>query len=589
MRYRFAKNRGSFGSALALVVSAMVLPARATNLLVNPGFESPVGTTNPNGDVTGWTLYPAFFTGGDGAARANYQNHTPGGEWSIWLQTFYSAGGVYQNVGNAVAGTNYTLSCDYFFEQNYPPGVLCDLEMTWLNSSGNPVGTAAINQFDGSTQTLGTWLPFTLSATAPAGTAQIQVSFDFSNGYNTGQNGQSAFVDDADLEGAGIPPTTATWAVDTSGDWNSAGNWTTGSIPKTAGVEADFFGAITSPRTIYTDAPITVGTLHFNNANEYEITGTGNLTLQASGSNNALVQVDQGTDELDLPVTIASNTIFHVASGATLIVANPLTVNAGKSISQTGSGTVTYNSLITLQTGASMSLANSTYAHGLTLQGTGAVLLATHTGATQSVFQLDSLTAAGTTNNWTSKLDLTNNALIVHNGNLSAITNQLKTGFNAGSGYWNGTGGIISTAAASDTRHLTTLGSRLSDGTVFDGVNTTTTDVLVKYTYYGDADLNGTVNGADYQQIDNGFGMHLSGWSNGDFNYDGVVDGSDYSLIDNTFNQITATGASPLAISAVASDLIASPSSVPEPGCLGISFVAMAGLLKRGRKGGATP
>ena len=82
-----------------------------------------------------------------------------------------------------------------------------------------------------------------------------------------------------------------------------------------------------------------------------------------------------------------------------------------------------------------------------------------------------------------------------------------------------------------------------SQGGVFDGINTTTNDVLVKYTYFGDANLDGTVSGADYQQIDAGFGLHLTGWQNGDFNYDGVVDGSDYSLIDNTFNQLNASGA----------------------------------------------
>ena len=55
----------------------------------------------------------------------------------------------------------------------------------------------------------------------------------------------------------------------------------------------------------------------------------------------------------------------------------------------------------------------------------------------------------------------------------------------------------------------------------------------MKYTYYGDANLDGAVDGADYQQIDNGFGGGLTGWSNGDFNYDGV----DLVLpADNTLN-----------------------------------------------------
>ena len=135
------------------------------------------------------------------------------------------------------------------------------------------------------------------------------------------------------------------------------------------------------------------------------------------------------------------------------------------------------------------------------------------------------------------KIDLNNNDIIVHNGDAVNIPLQLKAGFNAGSGYWNGSSGIVSTAAANDTSFLTTLGYRQSDGTPFDNVNTAATDFLVKYTYYGDADLNGVINGADYQQIDNGFGQHLTGWFNGDFNYDGVVDGTDFALIDNTFNQ----------------------------------------------------
>ena len=62
------------------------------------------------------------------------------------------------------------------------------------------------------------------------------------------------------------------------------------------------------------------------------------------------------------------------------------------------------------------------------------------------------------------------------------------------------------------------------------------TDILVRYTYYGDADLNGTVNATDYTLVDNGFNMGLTGWVHGDFNYDQLVNGDDYSLMDNAFN-----------------------------------------------------
>ena len=72
--------------------------------------------------------------------------------------------------------------------------------------------------------------------------------------------------------------------------------------------------------------------------------------------------------------------------------------------------------------------------------------------------------------------------------------------------------------------------------TSFEGVNAATTDVIVKYTYYGDANIDGQVDGSDYTKIDNGFNTHATGWLNGDFNYDGTVDGSDYTLIDNAFD-----------------------------------------------------
>jgi hypothetical protein len=62
------------------------------------------------------------------------------------------------------------------------------------------------------------------------------------------------------------------------------------------------------------------------------------------------------------------------------------------------------------------------------------------------------------------------------------------------------------------------------------------TDLLIKYTYFGDADLSGTVTAADYLLIDNGFNNGGVGWHNGDFNYDGVINGDDYTLIDNAYN-----------------------------------------------------
>jgi autotransporter-associated beta strand protein len=203
------------------------------------------------------------------------------------------------------------------------------------------------------------------------------------------------------------------------------------------------------------------------------------------------------------------------------------------------------------------------------------------------VLQTSSLSIAGSANSWTGLLDLSDNDLIAHNGSLSQINNQIKSGFDGGS--WQGSGGITSSAAAQDSRHLTALGviQNSVDGTTasdalytsFDGVPVGSSDVLVKYTYYGDANLDGSVDASDYSRIDNGYLTQATGWFNGDFNYDGVVNGSDYTLIDNAFNMqgaaISSTIASPTAQVASA--------SVPEPSLVPLTMMPLIAQLRRRR------
>jgi autotransporter-associated beta strand protein/YD repeat-containing protein len=177
----------------------------------------------------------------------------------------------------------------------------------------------------------------------------------------------------------------------------------------------------------------------------------------------------------------------------------------------------------------------------LTIGNGGSVVVAEAGGA---ALVLDSLTIAAT-----GTLDLTNNDLIVRNGNLSDITALVTSGYNPNVYYnWNGTG-ITSSAAATDPSYLSALGVASNEDAsgnplygsgaplgLFDGQNPSTSDVLVRYTYYGDANLNGAVDGTDLSLIDNGSDNGLSGWYNGDFNYDGNVDGSDYDLINKAYN-----------------------------------------------------
>jgi hypothetical protein len=59
--------------------------------------------------------------------------------------------------------------------------------------------------------------------------------------------------------------------------------------------------------------------------------------------------------------------------------------------------------------------------------------------------------------------------------------------------------------------------------------------VLVKYTWDGDANLDGVVNADDYFQIDSGYITQAKGYQNGDFNYDDIINADDYFLIDSAY------------------------------------------------------
>jgi hypothetical protein len=179
--------------------------------------------------------------------------------------------------------------------------------------------------------------------------------------------------------------------------------------------------------------------------------------------------------------------------------------------------------------------------------------LAVGTAASRSdrtVLSVATLSAVG-------QLDLGGNDMIVTGSSLSAVNTLVTTGY-AGRA-WTGNG-IASSAAASDTSKLTTLGfiqnnqsgtALFTSSNKFDGIVPATSAVLIKYTYVGDANLDGTVDGSDYALIDAAFSKgKQTGWFNGDFNFDGTVDGSDYSLIDSTDSNAHTT--IPAAMEAVA-------------------------------------
>ncbi len=186
----------------------------------------------------------------------------------------------------------------------------------------------------------------------------------------------------------------------------------------------------------------------------------------------------------------------------------------------------------------------------------------------------------------TGTLDLVDNDAVVHcdadqaKDTLHRLCAAIGSARNSGATLWQGPG-LTTSAAGTSPTGLMTLGIAINDrgdGTTLmdnlDGESVGPTDILIKYTWNGDADLNGIVDANDYFAIDQGFRTGGATWPEGDFNYDGVVNADDYYLIDRSFVHQTGQLAASAAMAV----------SLPEPGAA-LTLVGMGVVLGRRRRG----
>jgi len=163
---------------------------------------------------------------------------------------------------------------------------------------------------------------------------------------------------------------------------------------------------------------------------------------------------------------------------------------------------------------------------------------------------------------------------------------QVISGYNGGAD--NGTGIISSTAANPTNNAHYSVG--YADGN--DGIDPSISSgqIAVKYTLFGDCELQGNVTGADFTILAENFGKNVTGgWEDGDFLGTGSVTGQDFTLLAENFGQ-TAQGT---AIALPASDWQALDAfadahglqaDVPEPASASLVVMAGLGMLARRRR-----
>jgi hypothetical protein len=145
------------------------------------------------------------------------------------------------------------------------------------------------------------------------------------------------------------------------------------------------------------------------------------------------------------------------------------------------------------------------------------------------------------------KLDLADNDLVVDAVDDTQALSFLETieGYIAGARNtsppkWQGNGLTSSAAAANSLTGLAAMRNVNGSTTILpylSGQSADVSSVLVKYTYNGDATLDGKIDASDYFRIDQGFLAQPANpsYREGDFNYDNLINADDYVLIDQAF------------------------------------------------------
>jgi hypothetical protein len=322
----------------------------------------------------------------------------------------------------------------------------------------------------------------------------------------------------------------------------------------------------------------------FTNLNNHTLTG-GTWNVYAGST------INFGA----LPNSVTTNAANVTLSGAgsTFVAFESLQNNVGSFTVTSGrnfttAGTFTNSGLVTIGAGSQFTSSGAvTWSDG-SIGGAGNALFNTYLDVTGDVAKPGTGTlrvgwwltlAAG------KRLDLTEGKLIVASGLLGSAAGGAYTGLQGlvqsgrHGGAWDGSGIVTSQAEAAiglTSIGVATAGQTGDAGGTFGGLSVSASDVLVMYTYAGDANLDGFISGDDYAAIDFNIAVPgASGWYNGDFNYDGIISGDDYAAID--FN-IVAQGV-PFATSSSVSGV----NAVPEPAGTLALLAGCVALRRRAR------
>jgi hypothetical protein len=365
----------------------------------------------------------------------------------------------------------------------------------------------------------------------------------------------------------------------------SLNNQPVGEISVQAGQQLRISGG-TGPSVNHGQIDVIGGTLRFdhlfqNASGGLLVARDATLRFMGAAANGGTIGLSFGTTDIfgaifnnpgaQIIVSGNSNVTFYnsvihavlaeirVSAGSTAVFVGPVTGSGFF----TGGGTKFFemgvSSLATIETtGSTIVEAPATLTVDViresSLTTAGQVYLRSGGGASR----VGSLAIAG------GRVDIGNNQMLIETGNVAQTRAWLLTGRPGGSG----------------------IGSALAAGQAGRdvGYSPTAEGMLVRFTWAGDASLDGSVTIADLGILAANWQQSNRHWFQGDFNYDGSVNIADLGILAGNWQAGVSGGSSMSFAEALALFDVFDGVVVPEPA--GLSLLGIAGLLAIRRRGG---
>ncbi len=328
------------------------------------------------------------------------------------------------------------------------------------------------------------------------------------------------------------------------------------------------------------DGNIRMGTATALNNNPVDIEGLGVLDLNAltvavpSLTGAGIVANNTSNTTGTLIVNNSADCTFAGTMRSTIVTVGTTTIQRHVALVKNGPATFTLTGANTYLGGTTVNagrlVANKLSNGSLTINGGTAQVTAkpkANDASGTTIIPALSIAPGGT-------LDVTNNSLVIdYTGPVGSLVGDTRVMLQSGR----------LTSSLADAAHKLGYGDNAVLGkTTFAGASVDSSTILVKYTFGGDANLDGQVDVTDLGALATNW-QTSAPWTGGDFNYDGFVDVTDLGALATNWQAGVGSPLGPGSLEQAMQSVGLSGMAVPEPASLVLAGTILGMTRRRGK------